>query len=130
MSEFDQIHDATEALLDAAQEIGWTIEHYEIEVDPYETPELRLRLKDEQPAGEVDVIETNQSKEQRDRIGTIKEIIRARESKDEKGAEVAAVINEATNGGEVDKETVKDELQKLKSQGEIYEPTTEHLRTT
>ncbi len=78
---------------------------------------------------DADVIETGQSKSQRDRIRTIKELIADVESEFDDGAPIEEVLARAEEV-DMDRSKAEHQIEKLKTQGEVYEPTTEHLRTT
>jgi len=78
---------------------------------------------------DADVIETGQSKTQRDRIRTIKELIADIESEFDDGAPIEEVLARAEEV-DMDRSKAEHEIEKLKQQGEVYEPSTEHLRTT
>ncbi|KAA9408466.1 helix-turn-helix domain-containing protein [Haloarcula hispanica] len=96
------------------------IAHYclkEIGVDP-ETGEF-----------DADVVETGQSKTQRDRIQNIKGIISDIEDEYDEGAPADVVIERAEEVG-IDESKAEHEIDKLKQKGEVYEPRTDHLRTT
>jgi replicative DNA helicase Mcm len=96
------------------------IAHYclkEIGVDP-ETGEF-----------DADVVETGTSKSQRDRIQNIRGIIADIEDEYDEGAPVDVVIERAEEVG-IDESKAEHEIEKLKQKGEVYEPRTDHLRTT
>ncbi|WP_276273455.1 LAGLIDADG family homing endonuclease [Haloarcula litorea] len=96
------------------------IAHYclkEIGVDP-ETGEF-----------DADVVETGTSKSQRDRIQNIKGIIADIEDEYDEGAPIDVVIERAEEVG-IDESKAEHEIEKLKQKGEVYEPRTDHLRTT
>ncbi|MBS3760584.1 MAG: helix-turn-helix domain-containing protein [Halodesulfurarchaeum sp.] len=78
---------------------------------------------------DADVIETGQSKSQRDRIRSIKELISEIEAEFDEGAPIDEVLARAEEI-DMDRSKAEHEIDKLKQQGEVYEPTTEHLRTT
>ena len=69
------------------------------------------------------------SREQRARIKNVKQIVALVEAHDEDGASlqdihsVAAILD-------LDHDVVRDELEKLRRQGEIYEPDPEVVKTT
>jgi replicative DNA helicase Mcm len=89
----------------------------EIGLDP-ETGEL-----------DADVVETGTSKSQRDRIKNIRSLIEAIEDEYDEGAPVDVVIERAEEQG-MDASKAEHEIDKLKQKGEVYEPQTNHLRTT
>jgi replicative DNA helicase Mcm len=78
---------------------------------------------------DADVIETGTSKTQRDRIQNIKGIIADIESEYDEGAPVEVVIERAEEVG-IEASKARHEIDKLKTRGELYEPSTDHLRTT
>ncbi|MCU4717875.1 LAGLIDADG family homing endonuclease [Halapricum hydrolyticum] len=89
----------------------------DIGVDP-ETGEL-----------DADVVETGTSKSQRDRIQNIRGIIADIQNEYDDGAPVDVVVERAEEVG-IDESKAEHEIEKLKQQGEIYEPTHGNLRTT
>ncbi|WP_083258753.1 hypothetical protein [Halodesulfurarchaeum formicicum] len=78
---------------------------------------------------DADVIETGQSKSQRDRIRTIRELIADIEADFDEGAPIDEVLARAEEV-DMDRSKAEHEIEKLKQKGEVYEPTNEHLRTT
>ncbi|MFB6094356.1 MAG: LAGLIDADG family homing endonuclease [Halanaeroarchaeum sp.] len=78
---------------------------------------------------DADMIETGTSKSQRDRIRNIKSLIEDVEDEFEEGAPVDEIMARAEEGG-MDREKAEHEIEKLKQRGEVYEPSTDHLRTT
>ena len=105
-----------EADADRAVEIA----HYclkEIGVDP-ETGEF-----------DADVVETGTSKSQRDRIQSIRGIIDDIEDEYDEGAPIDVVVERAEEVG-IEESKAEHEIEKLKQKGEVYEPRTDHLRTT
>jgi replicative DNA helicase Mcm len=89
----------------------------DIGVDP-ETGEL-----------DADFIETGTTKSQRDRIRTLKALIEELEPDYDDGVPIDDLYDRAA---EIDMEQskVEHEIDKLKQKGEVYEPRTDHLRTT
>ncbi|MFB6200908.1 MAG: cell division protein, partial [Halorhabdus sp.] len=78
---------------------------------------------------DADVVETGTSKSQRDRIKNIRGIIAEIEEEYDEGAPVDVVIERAEEAG-MEASKAEHEIEKLKQQGEVYEPRTDHLRTT
>ena len=78
---------------------------------------------------DADVIETGRSKTQRDRIKSIRALIREIETEYEDGAPMEEVVRRAGEAG-IDESKVEHEIEKLRQRGEVYEPATGHLRTT
>ena len=78
---------------------------------------------------DADVVETGTSKSQRDRIKNIKALIEEIEEEYDEGAPVDEVLNRADEVG-LDEGKAEHEIEQLKTRGELYEPRTDHLRTT
>jgi replicative DNA helicase Mcm len=78
---------------------------------------------------DADVIETGTSKSQRDRIKNLKALIDDLADEYEEGVPVDAVYDRADEIG-IGAEKAERELEKLKQKGEVYEPKTDHVRTT
>ncbi|PHQ44783.1 XRE family transcriptional regulator [Halorubrum sp. C3] len=78
---------------------------------------------------DADVVETGTSKSQRDRIKNIKGLIADIEEEYEEGAPVDEVLDRAGEIG-MDPGKAEQEIEKLRTKGEVYEPKQGHLRTT
>ncbi|WP_066413353.1 LAGLIDADG family homing endonuclease [Halorubrum aethiopicum] len=78
---------------------------------------------------DADVVETGTSKSQRDRIKNIKGLIADIETEYEEGAPVDEVLDRAGEIG-MDPGKAEQEIEKLRTKGEVYEPQQGHLRTT
>jgi replicative DNA helicase Mcm len=78
---------------------------------------------------DADVVETGTSKSQRDRIKNLKQLIADIEEDYEEGAPVDKVLERADEIG-MDRSRAEDEIEKLKTRGELYQPKADHLRTT
>jgi replicative DNA helicase Mcm len=78
---------------------------------------------------DADVVETGQSKTQRDRIKNLKQLIGDIEEDYDEGAPVDVVLDRADEIG-MDPSKAEHEIEKLKQKGEVYEPRTDHIRTT
>lgn len=82
---------------------------------------------------DVDVAEAdrreNLTEEQRERIQNIKQLINDVQTEYDEGAPVDVVINSVEELG-MDQSKTEHEIDKLKQKGEVYEPVTDHLRTT
>jgi replicative DNA helicase Mcm len=78
---------------------------------------------------DADVVETGQSKSQRDRIKNLKGLIEDIEAEYEEGAPVEEVLDRADEIG-LDRSKAEDEIEKLRRKGEVYEPSQDNLRTT
>ena len=77
---------------------------------------------------DADVVETGQTKTQRDRIKNIKALINEIESEYDEGAPIETVLDRAEEVG-LDRSQAEHEIEKLRRQGDVYEPTADHLRT-
>ncbi|WP_459193588.1 minichromosome maintenance protein MCM [Halosimplex sp. J119] len=78
---------------------------------------------------DADMIEAGTTKSQRDRIKNLKTLIEDLEDEYDEGAPVDVVIDRAEEVG-MDETKAEHEIEKLKQKGEVYEPQTDHLRTT
>jgi len=80
---------------------------------------------------DADVVETGQSKTQRDRVKTIKQLISEIEEEydEENGAPKDVVLARVDEIG-MEQSKAEHEIDKLKQKGEVYAPSTDHLRTT
>ncbi|SFR33766.1 LAGLIDADG family homing endonuclease [Halogeometricum limi] len=79
---------------------------------------------------DADIVETGTSKNQRDRIKNLKQLISDIEDEYEEGAPVEEVIARATTDLNLDETKAEQEIENLRRKGEVYEPRTDHLRTT
>ncbi len=78
---------------------------------------------------DVDILTTGVSKSQRDKIKTLRNIIREVEAEHSGMAPKEEVFTRAAEQG-FEKEYVDELIKRLKTQGELYEPTPEHIRLT
>ncbi len=78
---------------------------------------------------DADIVEAGTSKSQRDRIKNIKQLISDVEEEYDDGAPVDVVLDRADEIG-MDRQKAEHEIEKLKQKGEVYEPSTDNLRTT
>jgi replicative DNA helicase Mcm len=78
---------------------------------------------------DADVVETGTSKSQRDRIKNLKGLVTDIEDEYDDGAPVDVVLERAEEIG-MDRSKAEHEIDQLKQKGEVYEPRTDHLRTT
>jgi replicative DNA helicase Mcm len=77
---------------------------------------------------DADVVETGTSKSQRDRIKNLLELIRTLQDEYERGAPREEVLDRAVADLGLDESKVEDQLQKLRTKGDIYEPSPGTLR--
>ncbi|WP_123535390.1 minichromosome maintenance protein MCM [Halosimplex salinum] len=78
---------------------------------------------------DADMIEAGTTKSQRDRIKNLKTLIQELEDEYDDGAPVDVVVERAEEVG-MDQSKAEHEIEQLKQKGEVYEPRTDHLRTT
>jgi len=78
---------------------------------------------------DADVVATGMSKTQRDRIKTIEGIIDNTAPEYDQGAPIDVVIERAEEAG-ISEGKTEHEIEKLKQSGQIYEPETDHLRSS
>ncbi|USZ71020.1 ATP-binding protein [Natronosalvus halobius] len=78
---------------------------------------------------DADIVEAGTSKSQRDRIKNIKQLISDVEEEYDEGAPIDVVLERADEIG-MDQSKAEHEIEKLKTKGEVYEPSTNNLRTT
>ncbi|ELY55895.1 minichromosome maintenance protein MCM [Natronolimnohabitans innermongolicus] len=78
---------------------------------------------------DADIVEAGTSKSQRDRIKNLKQLISDIEEEYDEGAPVDIVLDRAQEVG-MDNSKAEHEIEKLKQKGEVYEPSTDTLRTT
>ncbi len=78
---------------------------------------------------DADIVEAGTSKSQRDRIKNLKTLISDIEEEYDDGAPVDIVLERAEEVG-MDQSKAEHEIDKLKQKGEVYEPSTDTLRTT
>ena len=78
---------------------------------------------------DADVVETGRSKTQRDRVKNIRALIGEIQDEYDEGAPIDTVLDRAEEIG-MERSKAEHEIEKLKRKGEVYEPSTDHLRTT
>lgn len=78
---------------------------------------------------DADIVETGMSKSQRDRIKNLKTLIQDMQDDYDAGVPEEDLINKALELG-MGKNNSLHEIEKLKQKGEIFEPKTDHFRTT
>lgn len=77
---------------------------------------------------DADVVETGQSKTQRDRVKDIISIVEEIEDEFENGAPIEEVLDTAEEHG-TERSKAEHQIDQLKQQGELYEPNPGHLRS-
>lgn len=88
-----------------------------------------IGIEPEQRGFDADVVDEGASKSDQDWSDMMKELVSDVEEEYGKGAPTEAVLEQASEVG-MDKQKVERELDKLKQKGEVYEPSTDVLRTT
>jgi DNA replicative helicase MCM subunit Mcm2 (Cdc46/Mcm family) len=78
---------------------------------------------------DVDDAETHSSKDQRERLGTLKEIISDLEPDSVEGVHIDVVLDRAVENG-MSRRIAEAEIENLKKSGEVYEPSLDHIQTT
>jgi len=78
---------------------------------------------------DADVVETGTSKTQRDRIQNIRTLIGEIQQEYDVGAPVDVLLERGEELG-MDEQKIEHEIDKLKKQGELYQPDNDHVRTT
>jgi replicative DNA helicase Mcm len=78
---------------------------------------------------DADIVETGMSKSQRDRIKNLKALIQDMQDDYDTGVPEEDLIDKALELG-MGKNNSLHEIEKLKQKGEIFEPKTDHFRTT
>ena len=78
---------------------------------------------------DADMVETGTSKSQRDRIKDLLSLVETIEEEYDEGAPVEVIIERAEEAG-MEPSKAEHEIEQLKQKGEVYEPQTDHLRTT
>jgi replicative DNA helicase Mcm len=78
---------------------------------------------------DADMVETGTSKSQRDRIKDLLSLIQDIEDEYDEGAPVDVIVERAEEAG-MEASKAEHEIEQLKQKGEVYEPQTDHLRTT
>jgi replicative DNA helicase Mcm len=73
-------------------------------------------------------VETGTSKSQRDRIKNLKGIISELAEEYDDGAPVEEVLDRAEEAG-IERSRAEEGVEKLRRQGDVYEPRADHLRT-
>ncbi|MDS0284767.1 minichromosome maintenance protein MCM [Haloarcula onubensis] len=88
-------------------------------------------LRYDPETGEFDDAATSggTTKAQQDRIKTVQSIIESAAEEYDDGAPIDVVIERAEDDG-ISEEKTEHEIQKLRERGDVYEPRTDHLRTS
>lgn len=92
--------------------------------------EKELKIVDESTPDDVELTEFDADVVERGSGGitNIKDLIASIEGDWDEGAPITEVLDQAENLG-MERSQAKYEIEKLRRQGDAYEPTTDHLRT-
>ena len=116
-----------QTLAEQIDEQPWSVDGYEFAGGSEESFTVTLTLdwvgEEATPIEDVDLSST----EQRDRINKIKSIVTTLEADYDEGAPIETILNRAEADG-IDRDAAEREIDKLRRQGDVYEPTTDHLR--
>jgi len=116
-----------QTLIEQIDEQPWSVDGYEFAGGSEESFTVTLTLdwvgEEATPIEDVDLSST----EQRDRINKIKSIVTTLEADYDEGAPIETILNRAEADG-IDRDAAEREIDKLRRQGDVYEPTTDHLR--
>jgi len=116
-----------QTLAEQIDERPWDVEGYEFEGGSDESFTVTLTLEwigeEPTPIEDVNVSSTTQ----RDRIKTTKSIVAELEAEHDEGAPIEVVFERAGEEG-LDHLDAKHEIEKLRKQGDVYEPTDGYLR--
>lgn len=77
---------------------------------------------------DADVVETGTTEEEKDRSEKVKDIIIDIEKEHKRGAPIDRVLERAEKEG-IERSVAEHEIEKLRSQGDLYEPKEDHLRS-
>lgn len=78
---------------------------------------------------DADIVEAGTTKNQRERIRNVKELVADVETQHDDGAPIGVVLKRADDIG-IDSDKAEKEIEKLKQKGEMYEPSDGYLRTS
>jgi replicative DNA helicase Mcm len=77
---------------------------------------------------DADIVETGTSKSQRDRMHTVRAVIEELEDESPRGAEVAEVEEVCVGEHQIMSQKVEEAIERLKTKGEAYETSEDHIR--
>ncbi len=77
---------------------------------------------------DADIVETGTSKSQRDRMHTVRTVIEELEDESPRGAEVAEVEEVCVGEHQIMSQKVEEAIERLKTKGEAYETSEDHIR--
>jgi replicative DNA helicase Mcm len=117
-----------QTLIEQIDEQPWSVDGYEFAGGSEQTFTVTFAVEwvGEEPTQNVDAdlfSDTHQ-----DGRRTVKAIVGELEDDYDEGAPVAAILDRAEEIG-MDRDTAANELETLRRQGDVYEPTTDHLRS-
>jgi DNA replicative helicase MCM subunit Mcm2 (Cdc46/Mcm family) len=114
-------------------DLPWEVNEWWYESGKYEEPTLTLDVtwsSDTDGEFDADMVGTGTSAQQRERIQNVKDLVAEIEARNEEGAAIADVARVGVSECGIDAATLHNEIEKLRTKGEVYEPQQGHLRTT
>lgn len=117
--------DDVQHLLDAIEDGDWVVTDYDPTIHPDEELAVTIEVARRPDVKIVDGPESPQ----RDRPSTVKALIERYEADYAEGAPLQTVLDRATEAG-MPEPAVREEIERLKQAGELYEPVEGLLRTT
>jgi hypothetical protein len=117
-----------QTLIEQIDEQPWSVDGYEFRGGSDESFTVTLTLdwvgEESTPIGDADLF----SDTHQDGCRTVQAIVGELEGDYDEGAPVASILDHAEEIG-MDRDTAENELETLRRQGDVYEPTTDHLRS-
>jgi hypothetical protein len=131
----DPTPDDRETLIELIDDhdLPWTVDDWTYESGKYDERVLTLDVTwpaEETGEFDADVVATANASEQGERVTNVKGLIARIEADHEEGAPIADVARAAVGDFEMSPAAAHNEIDKLRTKGEVYEPKPGHLRTT
>lgn len=121
---------AADEIEQMADDLTWQVDALQrkyIDVDIHDARENAVhRMADDEP--EIEFV-AGVSGEQRERMKFVRSVISDIEAGTDDGAPVEVINNQLIEAG-LERSEIDSELERLRERGEVYEPVTDHLRTT
>jgi len=112
-----------QTLIEQIDERPWSVDGYEFAGGSEESFTVTLTL--DWVGG--DAMSGTEMLEERADLNKIKSIVTALESEHDEGAPIETILDRAEAEG-IDREIAEDAIDTFRRQGDVYEPTTDHLR--
>jgi len=117
-----------QTLIEQIDEQPWSVDGYEFAGGSEQTFTVTFAVEwvgeEPTPIGDADLFSDTHHDSRR----TVQAIVAEIEDDYDEGAPVAAILDRAEEIG-MDRDTAENELDTLRRQGDVYEPTTDHLRS-